>query len=66
MRNIFKKTIFYIIFQLINLTKKTSIFKNCELIELNTSRAANLITESEIFFKERKEDKIYFIFFGKI
>ncbi len=66
MRSIFKKTVFYIIFQIINLTKKTSIFNNCELIELNTSRAANLVMESEIFFKESVEDKLYFIFFEKI
>ena len=65
-KKFFKKFICDIIYLIVNFITKLPIFKKFQLVEINASRVANLIMETEIFYRESNSNKVYLIFFYKI
>ena len=65
-KKIFKKFICNIIYLIVNFIIKLPIFKKFQLVEINASRVANLVMETEIFYRESNSNKVYLIFFYKI
>ena len=65
-KKFFKKFVCDIIYLIVNFIIKLPIFKKFQLVEINASRVANLIMETEIFYRESNSNKVYLIFFYKI
>jgi len=65
-KKIFKKFVCNVIYLIVNFIIKLPIFKKFQLVEINASRVANLIMETEIFYRESNSNKVYLIFFYKI